>query len=43
MVLISINKIHYERRYDLLKLNVKNDIIFAPANITVNFRWMSCF
>ena len=31
MVLISINKVYYERSYDLLKLNVKNDIIFAPT------------
>ena len=31
MVFISINKVYYERSYDLLKLNVKNDIIFAPT------------
>ena len=31
MVLISINKVYYERSYDLLKLNVKNDITFAPT------------
>ena len=31
MVLSSINKVYYERSYDLFKLNVKNDIIFAPT------------
>ena len=31
MVLISINKVYYERSYDLLKLNTKNNIIFAPT------------
>ena len=31
MFLISINKVYYERSYDLLNLNDKNDIIFAPT------------